>query len=154
MAVVTFADYKMTYIKLDWAELLLTAYKRIPQIIKGVENLIAERALRGISVNCESLTDSIIRDIESKTILQNIEQIVDSALDRLNTDERCAVVCRIWGESHRERATRLGVSLRTVFRHYNEGLDRFARVLEARGYDEAWFSDQFDKLDYLARIEF
>ncbi|MDR3216716.1 MAG: hypothetical protein LBT55_04800 [Clostridiaceae bacterium] len=142
----------MTDIKLNWVEILLTAHKRIPQIIAGIEKLIADKALKGMFVKSGPLVESIMRDIESKVLLQQIEETVDSALDVLDYEERGTVVGHIWGESHRERAARLKIALRTVFRRYNAGLNRIAVILEARGYNEAWFKEQFDKLAYLVNV--
>ena len=144
----------------NWSNTALVAYSALPKIAKELDFSLAKLVNSSFKsahlkngVSTLTLIGEIMDVTEEKRKIVNLRYIVLSALNNMTEEGRRVLVARmIRKRTFRELADELGLSIRTVFRRFEDAQNEFAHNLKIAGYGESWLENEYGKDPYISRI--
>ena len=133
-----------------WSKSTLSIYKYLSTMSNGIDKIIIDNSKNSNSVmlqksqttHCQAT--KILDLIDRKRKIVNLKVIVDDVVSRLNkTDRRIITLVFFDGVKSEVASQLMGISLRTFFRRKVKALQQFALILEAIGYDEEFFEQEY-----------
>ncbi len=147
-----------TNIKSLWARIILTTYRNIPRIAESMDRTIDCLSLQnsGYRHSCystEQLINKIIDLIYRKQGLINLKVITEDVIKCMNKEYVELLELKyLRGKKFQDIADSIGISLRSVFRHYDKALHQFSCILRLKGYDDEWLNREYKDEPYLEKI--
>lgn len=133
-----------------WSKSTLSIYKYLSTMSNSIDKIIIDNSKNSNSVmlqksqttHCQAT--KILDLIDRKRKIVNLKVIVDDVVSRLNkTDRRIITLVFFDGVKSEVASQLMGISLRTFFRRKVKALQQFALILEAIGYDEEFFEQEY-----------
>lgn len=147
-----------TNIKSIWARIILTTYRNIPRIAGSMDRTIDCLSFQGSGsrhscYSTEQLINKIIDLIYRKQGLINLKVITEEIIKCMNKEYVELLELKyLQGKKFQDIANSLGISLRSVFRHYDKALHQFSCILKIKGYDDEWLEKEYGEEPYLEKI--
>lgn len=143
-----------------WSNTALVAYSALPKIAKELDFSLArlvKSSFKGVhlknGVSNLQLIGEIMEVNDEKRKIVNLRYIVSSALDGLSDTSRAVLTGRIMKkQTLRELAQELGLSIRTLYRRFQDAEKEFAHALKIAGYTEDWFEKEYGNDKYISHI--
>ena len=143
-----------------WSNTALVAYSALPKIVKELDLTLVrlvKSSFKGAhfknGVSNMQLIGEIMDVNEEKRKIVNLRYIVSTALNALSEEAKHILVGRfIKQATYRDLADELGVSIRTVFRRFENAQDAFAHNLKICGWTESWLENEYGNDKYISAI--
>ena len=157
-----------------WIKTLLTIYPTIPNIEKVISSIIESRACNLTSCYASNgqirytsyeHVNKILQIIDRKDRLIEVYHLIRDLIEPISKEDLKFVEMRFFHRIKPEKiATKMGVCLRTVYRHTNNIIERIAISCVERGItsaylkhktkDEPWIHAQFEKINNDKEVNF
>ncbi|MDR3263471.1 MAG: hypothetical protein LBT30_04095 [Clostridiales bacterium] len=131
-----------------WVRVIVGAYRGIPVIVDAIEKFI-DRAAIGGNGDCIALFDNLTEKSDRKSRLINLKCLADDAIAALKGNAKFIIENRIQGVSFDAIAKSLNMSIRAIFRNYENALCSMTAHLKVRGFDDEWFGDYLGGEPYI-----
>ena len=131
---------------------MLSCYRTLDKVVNQIENLIKNR-VKNSFYNYTSTymqAEKIIKLNEVKLDLLELKEITKEALSVLGEEDRTLIYYKYFGIMPKDE--NFDLKSRNYFRKQNRAIEKFDRILNAKGYDEKWFLDKYLKISYVAGI--
>ncbi len=145
----------------NWGNTALVAYSLLPKITESLDFALKSRINSSfqsrhlkIGVSNEQLIGEMLEINDRKRKIVNLAYIVMSTLDRMHPKDKQIIEERIFKKkTFQTIATENGIALRTAFRRLEVARNRFAEILDKRGYTDAWFEKEYGSEKYISAIK-
>lgn len=148
-----------TNIKSMWARIILSTYKNIERVVNSLDRTINCIAMQGANgrnsyISTEKIVNKIIDIIYRKEGLINLKVIADDVLKCMKKEYVQLLKLKfIKHKKFQEIADIQGISLRTVFRHYDKALNQFNNILKLKGFTDEKLNEEYKDEPYLDKIK-
>ena len=143
-----------------WSNTVLVAYSALPKIVKELDFSLARLVKSSFkSVHLKNgvsnlqLIGEIMEVNDEKRKIVNLRYIVSAALDKLTDTNRAILAGRIFKkQTFKELAQELDLSIRTLYRRFQDAEKEFDHHLKVAGYTEEWFEKEYGDDKYISHI--
>ncbi len=140
---------------LIWCAALLTSYRYLPRVARGIDRCSYATAMGGLSSGEDAikLFDRILALNVRKEAIVNAKVLTDMCLSRLESKSRQLLESRYIGrKSFDEIAEQLGVGVRTVFRRHTAALSAMASAMRRLGYGHEWLDSRLGADTFMREV--
>lgn len=145
-----------------WAKTILSAYRYVPKIIKEVDNIVAEHALRSSGFDCSSFSqlstlsqiDRMVKLTDLKNRAAFLKSYVEETMSKLSFIKQ-KLLSEIFFENKKiTKVVMIGqLSPRTYYRRIQEALIDFEKIMDSSSYTSLDFEKDFRNDDWILRIQ-
>lgn len=144
----------------NWSNTTLVAYSLLPKIVNDIDFCIKTRIKSSFQsrhlrsgISNEQLFEEIINLNEKKRKAINLRFIVNTALEKVKTNDRYILYLRIvQRKTFQEISNIQNISLRTAFRRFDKAEIEYEAVLKNIGYTEEWLENEYGNEPFIAEI--
>lgn len=145
-----------------WSKVLLSTIKVALGVNRHYDRVIKGRAIRltGVYQECQSdfestyiQTEKILRYIEEKKRVVKIYSICEEILNSVHLNYRKALYIKYKCRSSADKIEQiLGCTMRTYFRHINQGLKQFDEIRLKLGYTDEYLNEIFGNDSWIKNL--
>lgn len=147
-----------------WAKTLLTSYRYLERIAGAIDKIIMQSALGSKNIfgqnyyynNVMTISQKIIDLSERKVTLINVKVLVEQTLAEIDEKDALILIEKFFdGYKFKDLMEKHDVSMRTVFRKFDNAIKSFSGRLNFKGYNdeklykmlknEAWILNVYDR---------
>ena len=145
----------------NWCNTALVAYSALPKIVKELDfslSRLVKSSFKSVhlknGVSNLQLIGEIMEINDEKRKIVNMRFIVTTALERLSDTSKHVLIGRLFKkQTFKELAGEMNMSIRSVYRRFQDAEEEFAHLLKIGGYTESWFEREYGNDQYILPIK-